>query len=394
MGESIRRGNNDKARIVIMMDAFVEWARSRNIFFPNVELRKCFDNSGYGIFAKRNLRENEILITVPLDVMITAKSLVEVPYYEKLFSGRKLKPFEALVVFFIVESKKSENLQWAPYLNVLPKCFSTPAVVDSDLNSEYLPATERELWDNQKKEISSVYKKIDSVLDCSLSYDLFLWAWHIVNSRCICVPSNPHTMFDNSEGDSIAVIPVVDMLNHSNIYQGFCEWNNVMQRYVVTSARAVAEGEQVFVCYGPHTNGRLWIDYGFTLPNNTCNRIPITPDLLIMLAEESGMQITKDHEQAIKDSKLSCTLYSSDDLPSYGYRAAFRILHLDRQQLEKWSYYVYNDDWEDDNNCDGLKLSIQCLHRHYSSKRDKMPKKYQWIWNEYLAILDHYLKNM
>lgn len=59
---------------------------------------------------------------------------------------------------------------------------------------------------------------IETLLE-ALDYELFLWAWHIVNTRCIYVPTEPNPLFDNSDGDCLAVIPFVDMFNHSNDYQ-------------------------------------------------------------------------------------------------------------------------------------------------------------------------------
>lgn len=376
------------------MDSFTEWICKRGAYFPEVTMRKCDDNSGYGIFAKRTFRLNEILISIPREVLITARALTDMPCYKQIFDGEYLRPFEALIVFFILEKQMGKDSLWSPYLDVLPHSFATPAALDPDLSPDFLPVTERELWLDQQKELDTMFSKVSRALGKSLDYKTFLWAWHIVNSRCIYVPSDPHPMFDNSEGDSIAVIPFVDMLNHSNEYQGFCEWNNVMQRYVVTAARAIAEGEQIFVCYGPHSNGRLWIDYGFTMPNNLCNRIPLTLELLFVLAAECGVSLTEAHKQAVRDAKLSCTLYSSDEFPSYGYRAALRILQLRYDQLSKWSHYVYNDEEDTPEHERIVFLSLQTLLNHYLSKRTRVPEKYQWLWDEYIVILESYLENL
>ena len=74
---------------------------------------------------------------------------------------------------------------------------------------------------------------------------------------------------DNTDGDTIAVIPYVDMLNHDpEKYQGVALHEKRNGRYVVQARRQILEGEQVFVCYGAHDNARLLVEYGFTLPHN------------------------------------------------------------------------------------------------------------------------------
>lgn len=55
-----------------------------------------------------------------------------------------------------------------------------------------------------------------TILADNTIWDHFLWAWHIVNTRCIYRDNKPHPLIDNTEGDSLAIVPLIDMLNHSN----------------------------------------------------------------------------------------------------------------------------------------------------------------------------------
>lgn len=54
------------------------------------------------------------------------------------------------------------------------------------------------------------------MLSEDISWSHFLWAWHVVNTRCIYRENKPHPLIDNSQGDSLAIVPLIDMLNHSN----------------------------------------------------------------------------------------------------------------------------------------------------------------------------------
>lgn len=51
-------------------------------------------------------------------------------------------------------------------------------------------------------------------------------------------------------------------------FQGVALHEKVNGRYIVQAKRQIMQGEEVYVCYGPHDNARLLVEYGFTLPVN------------------------------------------------------------------------------------------------------------------------------
>jgi hypothetical protein len=59
--------------------------------------------------------------------------------------------------------------------------------------------------------------QVTKVLD-PLKPDLLLlnWAWHVVNTRCIFMENDDHPLiYSELSGDNIAVIPMVDLMNHT-----------------------------------------------------------------------------------------------------------------------------------------------------------------------------------
>jgi hypothetical protein len=70
---------------------------------------------------------------------------------------------------------------------------------------------------------------------------------------------------------------MVDLMNHSPNAQAVAYYDKTSQQYAVSADYGcVGEGEEVFVCYGPHDNARLWLEYGFTLPGNVFNRVDLS----------------------------------------------------------------------------------------------------------------------
>lgn len=57
--------------------------------------------------------------------------------------------------------------------------------------------------------------QLSSVLNDSMDLKKLNWAWHVVNTRCVFLENPEHELVESGQGgDSLAIIPVMDMLNH------------------------------------------------------------------------------------------------------------------------------------------------------------------------------------
>ncbi|VDO30409.1 unnamed protein product [Haemonchus placei] len=171
---------------------------------------------------------------------------------------------------------------YAPYLKMLPKNFTTPSYSGQTIDPSHLPLSVREYWCTQQRDLEESWRRINEVFP-NISHEKFLWAWHVVNTRCIYVENKPHASVDNSLGDTLAVVPFVDMLNHDPsaqvttspssysfcldsilfvcMFQCLATFERYSKKYVVRASHYIQDGQQVTVCYGPHDNARLWLDF-------------------------------------------------------------------------------------------------------------------------------------
>ncbi|GMR52533.1 hypothetical protein PMAYCL1PPCAC_22728 [Pristionchus mayeri] len=148
---------------------------------------------------------------------------------------------------------------------MLPSSFSTPVSLGFSLREEDLLLSVRRFWLQQKEELRGIRERLPSVLPSPMDDDRLLWAWHVVKTRCIYVQNEPHPLIDWSV---VAVIPFVDMLNHSPEAACVAQLDKRNGKYVIRLNKAVPEGAELQVCYGIHYNGRLWVEYGFQLEEN------------------------------------------------------------------------------------------------------------------------------
>lgn len=361
------------------------------------------------MFATKAFRTDERVIEVPEELMITAGKVADMDKYSKLLKDSKFfpTPFELLTLFFCMEDEEASS--YAPYLKMLPKSFTTPAYENKSLNPLDLPVSVRDFWTVQQSDLQGSWRRISEVAPF-ITHEKFLWAWHVVNTRCIYVENKPHTSVDNSAGDTIAVIPFVDMLNHDPSAQCLATFERYKNKYVVRASHYVHDDQQVTVCYGPHDNARLWIEYGFTLPNNPNGKVALEHALLIALAKKVGVDVSPLHEQALQEAGLPSTLYLSDASPSWALRVNMKILMLSPSDIRRWRELVYREKERPASVCSSddeelavdegeqaerekLKLIIAELRKAMVSKLNKCALETKWMWEEQVAIVDAVLSS-
>ncbi|OZC11129.1 hypothetical protein X798_01955 [Onchocerca flexuosa] len=378
---------------------FMDWVIGNGAQHFGVVIRDCANEGGKGLFATTDFRENETIICIPLEIIITAGFVAELPGYCDVFKRYRLKPFEALVYFFLTE--KESDSKWVPYLKVLPKSFSTPANLHPSLEPEDFPYHLRKQWYGQKNELKIMYEKFVTILADNTIWDHFLWAWHIVNTRCMYRDNKPHPLIDNSEGDSLAIVPLIDMLNHSNDNQCCAIWDSRSNLYKVIVTRPIHKGEQIFICYGSHTNGSLWIEYGFYLKNNICNKIEISLAFLsiqystslehfMRLASTAGISFSDLHRKIVLQANFPCSIYATDVKPNFGFKANLALLKMSCSKLKQWAKLIYEETATVTD--DDVLVIVRLLQDELVKDGKKSSQETQWLWNEQTILL-HTLLN-
>lgn len=133
----------------------------------------------------------------------------------------------------------------------------------------------------------------------SITRQEWTWAWACVNSRCVYLPLGlkPH-------GDNFTLAPLLDMANHTMDAEreSKVRWlpTKALQINAPKSEKGRSQGEEVFISYGPHSNGFLLTEYGFTLPNHITNNLTDwkgnqfaevhVDHIILQMLEEQGKQ--------------------------------------------------------------------------------------------------------
>jgi hypothetical protein len=115
------------------------------------------------------------------------------------------------------------------------------------------------------------------------TWEDFVWAVTVVQSRAFRVDSGVAAVGGGGargEEGEFALLPGLDMLNHSVVCKTKFELNKDTDSYEIRSGLGFEGGEQVFVSYGSKTNLDLLFFYGFVEGNNPADSV---------LVESSGV---------------------------------------------------------------------------------------------------------
>lgn len=210
----------------------LEWAKRNGISLG--KLRPAyFPATGRGLMTCRKLNSGDLVISVPEEMLITAKTVGQSDIGKQL-AKLSLKPLLMLCVFILYEKHRGKSSFWHPYISALPSSFNTPAFFnEEELNA--LPSSLHEQCITQINTVHESYEELKGLLESStgilektfldnLTFDEFRWAWFVVNTRSVYKAGQVHVHVVTSTvamgtlqtENAYALAPVLDLLNHTD----------------------------------------------------------------------------------------------------------------------------------------------------------------------------------
>ncbi|MEE6467898.1 hypothetical protein FKM82_008102 [Ascaphus truei] len=278
------------------------WLKERG--FQDGHLRTAeFADTGRGLMTTRLLQPGELIISLPEKCLITTRTVLQ-SYLGKYITGwdPPISPLLALCTFLITEKYAGDQSPWKPYLAVLPTTYSCPVYWEPEMvNLLPEPVRKQALEQNatvHKLYISSLpfFNSLQSLFHESaesiLTYDALRWAWCTVNTRTVYMKHAPRACF-SAEQDIYALAPYLDLLNHSPRVQVDAAFSEKSRCYEIRTRGSCKKYDQVFICYGPHDNQRLLLEYGFVAAGNPHCSVFVSKDVILQYLSRNDKQISK-----------------------------------------------------------------------------------------------------
>lgn len=250
-----------------------------------------FPLTGRGVYSTRNLKENDLVIEISTDALITINTIEKDAEFRVILRdilmprSRKISS-QCLFAIYILYLKHRRC--YAAYMNSIPSSFTVPYFcTDDELRG--MTSDIQEKVHAQQEIIMSTYQWLETGLQkticncCGKSFlptiinlPLFEWAFFAVNSRSVYL--DPDVFAQNftivdllCDKPNMALAPFLDLLNHSSDVETALAVKRTQRSsplYQLYTKNAIKRYEQIFISYGALDNIKLITEYGFSLPSN------------------------------------------------------------------------------------------------------------------------------
>jgi hypothetical protein len=224
-----------------------------------VEL-SLFQDTGRGLATKKEVSMGELLLSVPLNHIITPDVCIKILRNTSVVEWTDQKLISAFLLLHRLNL--IDGSKWQSYvLNHIPTSFSLPFYSLNTTQLSELSLHFRQEIEYQRLRFTETYKFMRkyfrSVYHKTPSVDDVLWAFSAVNTRVLTLKDKKGTVICRQ-----ALVPFFDMFNH-DISASNCEIIVEDGELRVHAGANYGNGDQAFICYGHHDNEFLWREYGF-----------------------------------------------------------------------------------------------------------------------------------
>ncbi|XP_035171632.1 SET domain-containing protein 4 [Oxyura jamaicensis] len=347
-----------------------KWLKDRG--FEDSNLRPAqFQGTGRGLMTTKALQAGELVISLPEKCLLTTDTVLSSCLGEYIIKWKPpVSPLIALCTFLIAEKHAGEKSLWKPYLDVLPKSYTCPVCLEQDVvtllpeplrnKAEEQRMMVHELYTSSKAFFSSLQSLFAENTGTIFNYSALEWAWCTINTRTIYM-KHPQRECFSLEPDVYALAPYLDLLNHSPNVQVKAAFNEQTRSYEIRTNSQCKKYEEVFICYGPHDNQRLLLEYGFVAIDNPHSTVYVSSDILLKYfppldkQRHAKLSILKDHD-------FLQNLTFGWDGPSWRLLTALKLLSLGADEFTCWRRVLLGDVISARNEQRALNITAKICH--------------------------------
>lgn len=280
-GKSASHDANEKPAID---PALLEWCESHGMSFGPIAAG-FVPNGWRGVIATADIEPDSCILRVPRALLLSCETAHRDARLAA--AATDLPPLALLAVHLLYEVSKGSQSFWAPYLASMPPAYTTAAcLTPADIEALQVPYAQRQA-SNAAEEAVELYKQAFPVLkslDIPLKFTgkaAWRWALGTLSSRTMHLPGpnqagclTPFGDLHNYEPPPPPFTPRLDLEGAEEketacgLDSGDGALHAESDEYRIYARRKYQKGDEVFLCYGRHTNLGLLEHYGFVLEDN------------------------------------------------------------------------------------------------------------------------------
>ncbi|XP_047451454.1 N-lysine methyltransferase setd6 [Mugil cephalus] len=379
MATEAKRLKVDDTSELSPLQNFLQWCNRVGLVLST---KVCVSKDGtvaeYGMLAKDDIEEGEVLFTIPRSALLHQGTTKVSALLEKEKSSLESSSGWVPLLLALLYEYTSSQSHWKPYLSLwtdfktldhpmfwlkeerdrLLKGTGIPEAVDTDLSNiqkEYtdvaLPFMVKhpDLWNSNTHTLELYMKLVAFVMAYSFQ--------------------EPQEEEDEDEEEEEKtpnppmMVPMADMLNHVSNHNANLEFTPECLKMVCV--RPIRKGEEVFNTYGQMANWQLLHMYGFTepYPSNSNDTADIHINNLYKAATQGtrsdlDRQLMEEQWEMLREIMQERTAFvfsKQGCLTDTELHTALKFLCMSK---EEFSEFKDNEGWEDDEEEDEEKISL------------------------------------
>ncbi|PWA33024.1 hypothetical protein CCH79_00013064 [Gambusia affinis] len=357
---------------------FLQWCDRVGLVLSK---KVCLSTEGtvadYGMVAKEDIEEGEILFTIPRSALLHQETTKVSGLLKKEKSSLESSSgWVPLLLALLYESTSPES-HWRAYLSLWPgfKELDHPMFWSKEERDKLLKGTG--IPEAVATDLSNIQREYtDIVLPFIMRHpelwnpnthtlELYTQLVAFVMAYSFQEPQEEDDDEDDEEQrapNPPMMVPMADMLNHVSKHNANLEFNPDSLKMV--SVRPLRKGEEVFNTYGQMANWQLLHMYGFTEPypenSNDTADIPVA-----CLYQAAAQDVQSEPERQLFDERFKVLSQMMEENAAFVFsnqggltdselHSALKLLCMSH---EEFSEFRDNEGWEDDNEDDDDKIS-------------------------------------
>lgn len=252
------------------VEALEGWGRAAGVVFDAIEIRVEPDGNRK-VFARRDLVEEDLLIQVPRQCMITDADIEGTPLGGAVAAlGDELgSQHSQVAVWLAAERRLGAASAWNVYLDALPPSFGWVPMFRKAGEVAALAGTRaRAAVEAARTGLVEDHDLITRRVRAAAALTLGDFAW----GRSVAATRAFHVTIAGLARR--ALIPIADMFDHG-AEDTTWGYDDALDVFVVRAARPIAAGEEIRAFYGHFENSRFLTCYGFAIPDNRNDEVAL-----------------------------------------------------------------------------------------------------------------------
>ncbi len=267
------------------MDVFIQWLETNGINMENIKIEMDKYNERK-IVSLSNLKNKDVLMYVPNKLLIDSEKIKNSPFGPQtlnLFNNETqlVKNIISTAVFMLYSMQNYENYNtfFDPYFDTLPEDLRHIPIFWTRKELTYLKGSH--ILEDIKKRIKMIRAEYNKL--CANLENFKMFSFYEYKRARSLVSSRNFSLNINGVENNV-LVPLADMLNHSNNAKTKWYYDNTKKGYMMVLNENIEKGVEITDSYGKKENHKYFLYYGFLLEN--------TQNVILLKTRDITVEIT------------------------------------------------------------------------------------------------------